>query len=317
MRLVAPRATVYTEMLVAQAIVYGDAKRLLGFSPMEHPVVAQIAGADPTLMAEAAQTVEAFGYDAVNLNIGCPSSRVQSGGFGACLMERPDEVFRIVQNMKRAVRIPVTVKCRIGTDRINGYESLKKFVQGLIDVDINSVIVHARIANLSGVSTRYNLNVPPLQWDVVKHLQSDFPKLPIVLNGGISSIEDLRTVESWCNHLMVGRLALQWPRTLVQLHDYLFKSTDAFRPFWIASQYRAYIESELDAGVPLTRLTRHMLSLFNGMPGARKYRQFLATHAVKPAAGIGIVDQALDMITHESTKDYGENRNNLKQDLAA
>lgn len=317
MRLVVPRAAIYTEMLVAQAIVFGDAQRLLRFSSQEHPVIAQIAGADPQLVAHAAQIVESFGYDAVNLNIGCPSKRVHKGGFGACLMERPNDVCELVRAMKRAVHIPVTVKCRIGTDRINSYESLKNFVEGLVNADVDSVVVHARIANLSGRSTRYNLNVPPLQYDVVQRLQHDFPSLPIVLNGGIASIEDLQKVESWCSHFMVGRLALKFPRKAAQLHDYLYQETNSFSAMDIAKQYREYVAANLDSGVPLVRMTRHMLSLFNGMPGARKFRQFLSTHAVKPEASIAILDEALCIFTDKNSQEYEDFGNNLKQRVAA
>lgn len=297
LRLVAPKATLYTEMIVAQAIVYGDAERLLQFSPQEHPVVAQLAGADPQLLANATQIVAEFGYDAVNLNVGCPSRRVQSGGFGACLMERPAEVFAIVRAMKRATDLPVTVKCRLGTDQMNGYDQLLKFVTGLQECGADGVIVHARIADLSGVSTRFNLNVPPLDWQMVQRLQSDVPAMRFTLNGGLTSVAHIEQVTSWIDRVMVGRVALKRPDILAAIHASLYPSEDHFSPWKIVCAYREYIVEQLNAGVPLRAMTQHLLSLFHSEPGAKLYRQYLSTHATKPDATITTFDDALQNLS--------------------
>lgn len=293
LRLVAPKATLYTEMIVAQAIVYGNADRLLQFSPQEHPVVAQLAGAEPKMLADATQIVTDFEYDAVNLNVGCPSKRVKSGGFGACLMERPDEVFAIVGAMKRATDLPVTVKCRLGTDRCNGYDQLLEFVTGLHACGTDGVIVHARIADLSGVSTRFNLNVPPLDWHAVERLQHDIPDLPLTLNGGLTSVAHIEQVSSWIDRVMVGRVALKRPDILAAMHMSVYGVEGSYSPWDIACEYRKYIEEQLALGVPLRAMTQHLLSLFHGEPGARQYRRHLSTYANRPNATIATFDDAL------------------------
>ena len=300
LRMVAPQATLYTEMIVAQAIVYGNKDRLLQFSPREHPVVAQLAGAEPHMLVDATQIVTEFGYDAVNLNVGCPSKRVKSGGFGACLMERPDEVFAIVRAMKRATDLPVTVKCRLGTDRNNGYDQLLKFVTGLRECGTDGVIVHARIADLSGVSTRFNLNVPPLDWSAVERLQRDIRDMPFTLNGGLTSVTHIEQVTSWIDRVMVGRVALKRPDILASMHASVYGIEGSYSPWEIACDYRKYIEEQLALGVPLRAMTQHVLSLFHGEPGARQYRRHLSTYANRSDATIAIFDDALAEISSHS-----------------
>lgn len=293
LRLVAPKATLYTEMIVAQAIVFGDAERILSHSIEEHPVIAQIAGADPSIVGDATRIVAEFGYDAVNLNVGCPSKRVKEGGFGACLMERPDEVFAIVRTMKDATGLPVTVKCRLGTDRVNGYEQLLAFASGLRDCGVDGIVVHARIANLSGVSTRYNLNVPPLDWDMVKRLQDDLSNVPFTLNGGITGLSHIDQVMTWIDRVMVGRIALKRPDVLAAMHASIYHERNDFSPIRIAQQFREYMIEQLHLGVPLRLMIRHVLSLFHGMQGAKLFRQCISTKADQNAT-IAVFDDALE-----------------------
>ena len=306
LRMVAPKATLYTEMIVAQAIVFGDAERILTYSSEEHPVSAQIAGADPSIVSEATRIVTQFGYDAINLNVGCPSKRVKNGGFGACLMERPDEVFAIVRAMKEATDLPVTVKCRLGTDRVSGYDQLLAFANGLIDCGADGIIVHARIANLSGASTRYNLNVPPLDWDMVKRLQDDLPDVPFTLNGGLTDLSHIEEVGSWIDRVMVGRIALKRPDILAAMHASIYHEPEDYSPLRVATQYREYIVEQLAHGVPLRSMTRHMLSLFHGMHGARLFRQHLSTHANRQDVTIAAFDDALGNLMESMPSDLYE-----------
>ena len=300
LRLVAPKATLYTEMIVVQAIVYGDADRILQHSSAEHPVVAQLGGADPSMVADATQVVTEFGYDAVNLNVGCPSKRVKSGGFGACLMERPSEVLAIVDAMKQATALPVTVKCRLGTDRVNGYERLRDFVIGLRDRGADGVIVHARIADLSGVSTRFNLNVPPLDWPMVKRLQNDIPDISLTLNGGITDVTHIDQVTTWIDRVMVGRIALNRPDILAAMHASIYDEANTFSPWDVASSYREYALEQLALGVPLRAMTQHMLSLFHGIQGAKRYRRHLSTNANQRDATIEVLDHALAQLSEHA-----------------
>ncbi|MCY4128905.1 MAG: tRNA dihydrouridine(20/20a) synthase DusA [Gammaproteobacteria bacterium] len=301
LRLIAPKATLYTEMLVAQAIVYGNADRILKFSTVEQPVIAQIAGADPSIVGDATQIVAEFGYDAVNFNVGCPSKRVKSGGFGACLMERPGEVFAIVRAMKQASELPVTVKCRLGTDRVSGYEQLLAFAKGLADCGVDGIIVHARIANLSGASTRYNLNVPPLDWEMVKRLQHDVPDITFTLNGGLIDVSHIEQVRSWIDRVMVGRIALNRPDILASMHASVYGELKDYSPWHIAKRYREYMVEQLELAVPLRAMTRHMLSLFHGVQGAKRFRQHLSTHANRPEATIETFDDAMENLVKSAS----------------
>lgn len=299
LRLIAPRATLYTEMIVAQAVVRGDATRLLALTTPEHPVIAQLGDSDPARLAEAALVVEEYGYDAVNLNVGCPSKRVAEGGFGACLMERPQEAAAIVRSMKRVSKLPVTVKCRLGTDRVSGYPWLKRFVLDLQDAGVDGVVVHARIADLSGRSTRFNLNVPPLDWHMVERLQQDV-EVPLTLNGGVKNLCDIQRSTKWIDRVMVGRVALKRPDILAEMHDALYHDRASFNPMSVCLAFRDYIVEQLAMGVPLRAMTRHMLALFHGVSGAKVFRQHLSTHAKRPSVSIGAFDDALEHIHLET-----------------
>lgn len=278
LRLVAPKATLYTEMTVAQAIVFGDKSRVLGYSPVEQPVIAQLAGREPNLLSDAAGIVEEQGYAGVNLNVGCPSKRVKSGGFGACLMEESSRLFQIVTSMRKSIKIPLTVKCRIGTERVGGFEWLRDFVSGLAHCGVDGVVIHARIAKLDGASTSYNLNVPPLNWEVVAEVQQALPSLPLTLNGGINSLEAAKEALNYVPRMMIGRLAIHQPDQLAAIHNEIYGESVAYSVLSVVQRYSAYIRQQVQLGTPIRAMTRHMPCLFRGFPGAKNCRQTLSDH---------------------------------------
>jgi len=287
-----PLILLYTEMITAAAILRGDRKRLLRFSPEEHPVALQLGGSDPGQLAEAARAGTEAGYDEINLNCGCPSERVRVGSFGACLMHEPALVADCVRAMRAAVDVPVTVKMRVGiaagrptsasvTDYDErDYAQLLAFVAAVADAGCATIIVHARKAVLGGLSPRENREVPPLRFDVVQRLRADFPGLTLVLNGGLRTIPAVETALEWADGVMLGREAYHRPYILAELHESCV--ADGWRrPSEQAALERmaAYAERELARGEPLSAITRHMLGLYNGRPGARRYRQLLTQGA--------------------------------------
>jgi tRNA-dihydrouridine synthase A len=295
MRLLNPRVQLYTEMITAAALRHGDAARLLNFDPIEHPVALQIGGSDPEMMAEAAKLGELAGYDEVNINVGCPSDRVQSGQFGACLMTSPELVATCVRAMRETVAIPVTIKTRIGVDDHDSYEFLLNFVRVTSDAGCDAFVIHARKAILSGLSPKENRSVPPLNYARVYQLKCDLPELEITLNGGVT------TTAECCEHLrhvdgvMLGRQAYQTPWLLQELHrefDDGGNTVVADRDEVVRSML-PYIRRELENGAQLKNITRHMLGLFAGQPGARAWRRYLSEQAHRPAAGIEVLESAL------------------------
>lgn len=293
LRQVAPYAQLYTEMVTAAALHHGDATRLLRFDAAERPVVLQLGGSDSSLMAAAAVQGETFGYDELNINVGCPSDRVQSGQFGACLMGRPRLVADCVAAMQAACDVPVTVKTRIGIDDRDSYAFLQAFVETVAAAGCTTFIVHARIAVLGGLSPRENRSVPPLKYDRVYRLKEDYPELTIILNGGITGVdaamEHLRHVDG----IMIGRQAYQDPWFLADLGAALGETGLPPSRLAVIAAMRPYIERELEAGTELKHITRHILGLFAGQPGARAWRRHLSQHAFRPGAGIGVIDRAL------------------------
>ncbi len=296
-RTLSRRALLYSEMITTGALLHGDQARHLDFSPCEHPVALQLGGSDPAALAECARLGEAWGYDEINLNCGCPSDRVQSGSFGACLMATPDVVARGVEAMRGAVNIPVTVKHRIGIDDLDRYEHLFGFVQAVAEAGGETFIVHARKAWLSGLSPKQNREVPPLRYDVVQRLKADFPQLNIVLNGGLQTLPDAAAQLQWADGVMLGRAAYQNPYLLAAVDRDLFGSaslppsrrevTEAFRP---------YIEQQLSQGVYLSRVLKHTLGLFAGHSGARHWKRTISERAFKEGAGLEVLDAALSGI---------------------
>ena len=284
-------------MVTADAVIHGDRERLIGFSEPEHPIVLQLGGNEPAKMAEAARIAESFGYDEVNINCGCPSDRVQSGAFGACLMREPETVASCVSAMRAAVSIPVTVKCRIAIDEDPPKETLYNFVDQVSDAGCEVFTVHARKAWLKGLSPKENREIPPLDYDLVKALKQDRPDLTIVLNGGIKTIDDCAAHLDDFDGVMLGRAAYQTPDLLGLVDQNLFDpEVSILSPFEAVRDYRSYIEARLDEGVRLSSMTRHMLGLFSGMPGARLWRRVLSEKAPKPGAGIEVLDEALEAV---------------------
>ncbi|MYG52094.1 MAG: tRNA dihydrouridine(20/20a) synthase DusA [Rhodospirillaceae bacterium] len=294
LRRITRRALLYTEMVTTGAILHGDRERLLRFDPEEHPVALQLGGSDPAALAECARVGAARGYDEINLNVGCPSDRVQSGRFGVCLMAEPGLVADCVRAMRRAVAVPVTVKCRIGIDGRDDYGFLRDFVAAVADAGCRTVIVHARTAILTGLTPKQNREIPPLRYEVAARVKADFPDLQIVLNGGIASLDEAEAHLATFDGVMIGRAAYHRPWSLAGADARLFgdpppcaSRADAARAML------PYIERETAAGVPLHRILRHMTGLFHGVPGGRAWRRYLAQNAHKPGAGPEVLRAAL------------------------
>jgi tRNA-dihydrouridine synthase A len=296
-RLMTREALLYTEMLTTGAVIHGDRARLMGFDPAEHPVALQLGGCEPRELALAAKIGADLGYDEINLNVGCPSDRVQNGRFGACLMAEPARVADGVAAMKAAVKVPVTVKCRLGIDDQDTEESLDRFVDQVIAAGADLLIVHARKAWLKGLSPRENRDIPPLDYDRVYRLKARLGDFPVVINGGIRTLEEAEQHLQHVDGVMLGRAAYENPSLLLDV-DPRFFGTDA--P--CASAHEAvealmpYVERALASGARLHDVTRHLLGLFRGMPGARGFRRHLATEAVKPGADMAVLRDALALV---------------------
>lgn len=294
MRLLSPSVFLYTEMVTANAIHFGDADALLRYDESEHPIAVQLGGSEPAMMGEAAARAARAGYDEININVGCPSDRVQSGQFGACLMAQPEVVADCFRAMRDEVKVPVTIKTRIGIDDKDSDEFLARFVGTLSAAGCKKFIVHARIAILDGLSPKENRKVPPLNYDRVFRLKDENPELEIVLNGGITDIEHVDEVLGQVDGVMIGRQAYHHPYFLAELEQHL-------NPDWPMPDRRAvieqmipYIENELRQGERLGRITRHMVGLFAGMPGARSWRRHLSERAYRDGAGVEVILEALE-----------------------
>jgi len=294
MRLLSPSALLYTEMVTAAAIVHGDAERFLQFNEEEHPVALQLGGSDPEWMARATELASRYGYDEININVGCPSDRVQSGQFGACLMASPKRVAACFAAMQAETDVPITVKSRIGIDDQDSYEFLVAFVEPLVAAGCRKFIVHARIAILEGLSPKENRSVPPLNYERVFRLKRDFPELDIVINGGLTSVEQVDSVLEFTDGAMIGRQAYHQPYFLAELERH-------FSPDWlppargeVVEQMIPYVERELAAGTRLNSITRHMLGLFSGCSGARAWRRYVSEHAHHDEAGSEVLVNALN-----------------------
>lgn len=307
-RILTRRARLYTEMLTTGAVLHGDRERLLGFDAAEHPLAVQLGGCEPTELAQAAEICADFGYDEINLNIGCPSERVQSGAFGACLMREPELVGDCVAAMKARLKIPVTVKCRLGVDEQDPHEALFRFADRVIGAGCDGLFVHARKAWLKGLSPKENRTVPELDYALVHALKRAYPDVTIALNGGLCDIARMKTQLVHVDGVMVGRAAYHDPALLLDV-DYSFFGEapgvagrrDVFEAFL------PYVEARLKEGVPLSAMTRHILGLFNGMNGARAFRRHLATEAVKPGAGLDVLQTAVAYVReHSATRQAAE-----------
>lgn len=293
LRLLSPGARLYTEMVTAAAIVHGDSEQLLRYDPAEHPVALQLGGSNAEWMSSAAGTAANLGYDEVNINVGCPSDRVQSGQFGACLMATPAVVADSYAAIRDAVDVPVTVKTRIGIDDHDSYDFLCRFVDSLVAVGCTTFIVHARIAVLQGLSPKENRNVPPLNYDRVYQLKRDYPHLDIILNGGIDKLAQIDEVRHQVDGVMIGRAAYHNPYFLAELDEHLLTGNAKPSRHDVVQQMLPYIERQLAAGERLHRITRHMTGLFLGQPGARSWRRFLSENAYRENAGVDVLLDAL------------------------
>jgi len=294
------KARLYTEMITTGALLYGDADYHLSHDPDERPLAVQLGGNDPAALAKAAILCEKAGYNEVNLNAGCPSDRVKSGAFGASLMNNPALVGDCIKAMQDAVSIPVTLKCRIGVDNNDSYEALCHFITCAEQAGCNVFIIHARKAWLSGLSPKQNREIPPLDYPRVFQLKRDFAHLQIVLNGGLTSIDACQDALEQLDGVMIGREAYQNPYFLAQIDSQIFNLKDQRTNISrrsIASQMVPYIEQQLAQGARLNHITRHMLGLCNGLPGARKWRRFLSENAHKPDADISTYQRSLELIS--------------------
>lgn len=292
LRLIAPHVLLYTEMITAQALLHGDYRKLLAFHPLEHPLALQVGGSDPAQLAKCARLGESFGYDEINLNVGCPSDRVNAGHFGACLMLEPQQVAECIAAMISAVTLPVTVKCRIGVDQEDSYESLTHFINLLSTAGCKVFIIHARKAWLSGLSPKENREIPPLCYDIVKQIKLDFPHLTIIVNGGIKTLSDIEQHIQWAEGVMIGREAYTHPYFLAEIEQHFF-ATEMQPREKILEKLLPYLEQQLKNKTKLSSMTRHILGLFHGQKGARIWRRYLSENAHKYNAGITVVNEAL------------------------
>lgn len=296
-RMMTQRARLYTEMLTTGAILHGDRRRLLGFDASEHPVALQLGGSDPRDLATAAKIGEDFDYNEINLNVGCPSDRVQDGRFGACLMAEPQLVAEGILAMKRAVGIPVTVKCRIGIDDQDPEVALDVLARNVVAAGADALIVHARKAWLNGLSPKQNRDIPPLDYDRVYRLKAALPDVPIIINGGIASLAEARHHLSYVDGVMLGRAAYQEPWRLLAADPDLFgEAAPCATMKDVFEAMMPYIESQLAQGTRLHSITRHFVGAFHGVPGARAFRRHLAQNGVKPDAGVNVLRDAIALI---------------------
>ncbi len=298
LRLISRHVLLYTEMITTAALLHGDQDYLLAYDPTEHPVAVQLGGSDPAALAECAKLCEEHGYDEVNLNLGCPSDRVQSGRFGACLMIEPALVSDCIRAMVEAVNIPVTLKSRIGIDEHDRYEVLSQLVEQVSAAGCQNFIVHARKAWLKGLSPKENRDIPPLQYERVYRLKRDFPELKISINGGIKGLDQAAQQLQFVDGVMIGREAYHNPWILAEADRRFYQDEHPIPSrHQILEQLMPFVEHELGQGVKLHQITRHILGLFQGQPGARAWRRHLSENAHLKGAGPEVIQQAAKLIT--------------------
>lgn len=297
LRLISRRALLYTEMVTTGAIIFGDRDRFLAYHPTEHPLALQLGGSDPEALRQCARIGEDYGYDEINLNIGCPSERVQNGSFGACLMAEPQLVADCVAAMHDAVRLPVTVKHRIGIDDQDSYQALAHFVETIAAAGCRTFIVHARKAWLKGLSPKENREVPPLQYATVYQLKNDFPQLNIVINGGLLNLQQAQQQLAQVDGVMLGRAVYQDPYMLAEVDGIFYDDAyDLPAPRDILEAYLPYVSEQLAQGVRLHAMTRHILGLFQGMPGAKAWRRHISEQAPRADADLQVLIDAANKV---------------------
>jgi tRNA-dihydrouridine synthase A len=295
LRLIAPHVLLYTEMVTMNVLIHGDYQRFLTFHSIEHPIALQLGGSEPEKLKYCAKLGAEFGYDEINLNVGCPSDRVKSGQFGVCLMLNPSLVAECIAAMRSVVKIPVTIKCRIGVDHQDSYEELLKFITMVASAGCQVFIIHARKAWLNGLSPKKNRTVPPLRYDIVRQIKQDLPHLTIIINGGIKSVAEVAEHLQWADGVMIGREAYTNPYFLTDIEDF-FSSTPATQKITraeIIKKFIPYVEQELIKKTKLSNMTRHVLGLFQGQPGARSWRRYISERAHCHGAGANILTEAL------------------------
>jgi tRNA-dihydrouridine synthase A len=297
MRLLSKHAVLYTEMITTGAIIHGDRQRFLDFNNAEHPLAIQLGGSNPDDLAECAKIAESEGYDEVNLNIGCPSDRVQNGQFGACLMSNENLVAECINKIKSAIKIPVTIKTRIGIDDLDSYEFLFNFIKTTNKSGCDTFIIHARKAILSGLSPKENREIPPLNYERVHNIKQDFPKLNITINGGFTELDQIKSQLEYVDGVMVGRAAYQNPFMLAEADNFIFENTKLSPTREsILSDYRKYAEEQLQQGERIKNLTRHIIGLYQRQPGARKYRQLLSAAISEGKNNIQFLDDVIESL---------------------
>ncbi|AWK88737.1 tRNA dihydrouridine(20/20a) synthase DusA [Azospirillum thermophilum] len=295
-RILSKGTLLYTEMVTTGAILHGDRDRYLDFDAAEHPVALQLGGSEPAQLAACARVAEEWGYDEVNLNVGCPSDRVQSGRFGACLMAEPDLVARLVGAMRGAVSIPVTVKSRIAIDEMEEWPTLDRFIRTVSAAGCSHFIVHARKAWLKGLSPKENRDIPPLRYDLVHRLKQEHPHLTIAINGGIRTLDAAAEHLAGLDSVMIGRAAYEDPYILADADRRFFGGQPGPDRQAVVQAMVPYVERQLSRGTPLSAVTRHMLGLFQGLPGARAWRRHLSENAHRPGAGPEVMLSAASLV---------------------
>ena len=297
LRLISQRMLLYTEMVTTGAILFGDREKYLSFDETEHPVALQLGGSDPDALASCAKIAETMGYDEVNLNVGCPSERVKSGNFGACLMMTPEIVANCVAEMKSAVSLPVTVKHRIGVDQHDSWDQLCEFIESISEQGCDAFIVHARKAWLQGLSPKQNRDIPPLNYEMVHRLKKTYPDTEFVINGGFKDVGEALQQLDHLDGVMMGREAYHNPYILRAVDEKYFKEkTELLSRHEILEKFKPYVLKELSAGTRLNSVTRHIMGLFHGMPGARLWRRHLSENATKKDADWSVIDEALEKL---------------------
>lgn len=299
MRLLSKHAVLYTEMITTGALLHGDRQRFLDFNDIEYPLAIQLGGSNPDDLAECAKMAEDEGYDEVNLNIGCPSDRVQNGQFGACLMSNKNLVAECVNKIRPLIKIPVTIKTRIGIDDLDSYEFLYGFIKVTSKAGCDTFIIHARKAILSGLSPKENRDIPPLNYERVHKIKQDFPELNITINGGFTELDEIKSQLEHVDGVMVGRAAYQNPFMLAEADKLLFESTDvSITRETVLNKYRDYVAEQIQRGERIKNLTRHIIGLYQGQPGARKYRQLLSAPVPEGKNNIQFLDDVIHSISN-------------------
>jgi tRNA-dihydrouridine synthase A len=301
LRLISARALLYTEMVTTGAVIHGDREHLLGFDASEHPVAVQLGGSDPEALAEAARIAQDFGYDEVNLNVGCPSDRVQSGRFGACLMREPALVADCVTAMRKAVSVPVTVKCRIGVDEQDPALALPDLARRVADAGCQTLIVHARKAWLDGLSPKENRDVPPLEYHRAYDLKAAMPDMEVIINGGILTLDEAAAHLAHVDGAMLGRAAYQTPYVLAEVDQRFYGSTAPVPTrHEVLERFLPYVDEQLARGFHLHAMSRHILGLFQGLPGARAFRRHISENAPRKDATAQVIRDAMALVPREA-----------------